>query len=108
MLFIHNCAHILVEDFEKMQVLSFRINPKKHSLYFPELELLIPCGEIDFSRSITKEGKNLVIMGQGFPIIKYDAFPKARIYRVKVNKDFYDFYTDINSCNQEKLLAVRD
>ena len=105
---VHGHEHFLYKDFEDMQILRFLLNPRKHSLFFPILELLVPCGETPFSTKISKEGSNLQLMGNAFPIIAYEVHSyKAKTYNVKVNGTNFNFYIDINSCKQENLLAVR-
>lgn len=105
---VHDQKHFLYKDFEEMLILRFLLNPRKHSLFFPKLELLIPCGEIPFSTEIKTENRNLQLMGTAFPIITYEAPSyKSKTYNVKVNGTNFHFYVNINSCKQESLLAVR-
>lgn len=105
---IHGEQYFVSKDFEEMHVLRCLLNPRKHHLFFPSIELLIPCGEIPFSPAITTEGKILRLMGQEFKI-ETSAIPswRARSYNVKVNTSILSFFTDVNCFKRENLLAVR-
>ncbi len=104
---IHGDKHFLYKDLEELKILKFLLNPRKHELFFPALELLIPRGEEPFSPIIIPEKRNLIFMGYNFPYISFESpCPTARIFKVVIENAIFYFHTDRHP-NTEKLLAVR-
>lgn len=102
-------TYFLYKDFEEMKVIKFLLNPRKNSLLFPRLGILLPCGEIPFScKLVMTENRSVIFMGHTFPILAFDTpCPSSRTLRVEIAGSSQLFFRTSRLCKTEDLILVK-